>query len=146
SFIIVSEPEAVRREKARELGADAVIDPTTEDYGARVTELSVGRGENVTYMSIGAPKAIEAAVGAAAKHGVVTVYASVHAKTSRITLDPNVFHYKEIILSGSLAQNPDDFKAAAELIGNRKIDLRPLISASTPLSRLRRGVSPHARP
>jgi len=31
SFIIVSEPEAPRREKARELGADAVIDPTTED-------------------------------------------------------------------------------------------------------------------
>lgn len=136
SFIIVSEPEAARREKARELGADAVIDPTTEDYGARVNELSGGRGANVTYMSIGIPKAIEAAVAAAAKHGVVTVYASVHPKTSTITLDPNVFHNKEIILSGSLAQNPADFMAAAELIGDRKIDLRPLISATYPLSQL----------
>jgi threonine dehydrogenase-like Zn-dependent dehydrogenase len=136
SFIIVSEPEAARREKARELGADAVIDPTTEDYIARVTELSGGRGANVTYMSIGAPKAIEAAVGAAAKHGVVSVYASVHPKTSTITLDPNVFHNKEIVLSGSLAQNPSDFMASAELIGSRKIDLRPLISATYPLSQL----------
>jgi len=73
---------------------------------------------------------------AAAKHGVVTVYASVHPKTSTITLDPNVFHNKEIILSGSLAQNPADFMAAAELIGDRKIDLRPLISATYPLSQL----------
>ena len=136
SFIIVSEPEAPRREKARELGADAVIDPTTEDYAARVNELSGGRGANVTYMSIGIPKAIEAALGAAAKRGVVSVYASVHPKTSTITIDPNVFHYREVTLSGSLAQNADDFQAAAELIGNRKIDLRPLISATFPLSRL----------
>jgi len=71
-----------------------------------------------------------------AKRGVVSVYASVHPKTSTITIDPNVFHYREVTLSGSLAQNADDFQAAAELIGNRKIDLRPLISATFPLSRL----------
>jgi 2-desacetyl-2-hydroxyethyl bacteriochlorophyllide A dehydrogenase len=136
SFIIVSEPEAPRREKARELGADALIDPTTEDYAARVNELSGGRGANVTYMSIGIPSAIEAAISAAAKRGIVSVYASVHPKTSTITLDPNVFHYREVTLSGSLAQNADDFLSAAELIGNRKIDLRPLISATFPLSRL----------
>ncbi|HEX9267138.1 MAG TPA: alcohol dehydrogenase catalytic domain-containing protein, partial [Candidatus Limnocylindria bacterium] len=76
SFIIVSEPEAPRRQKARELGADAVIDPSTEDYAVRVNELSQGRGANVTYMSIGIPKAIEAAVSAAAKRGVVSIYAS----------------------------------------------------------------------
>ncbi len=136
SFIIVSEPEAPRREKALELGADALIDPTTEDYAARVNELSGGRGANVTYMSIGIPSAIEAAVTAAAKRGVVSVYASVHPKTARITLDPNIFHNLEVTLSGSLAQNADDFVAAAELIGSRKIDLRPLISATFPLSRL----------
>ena len=136
SFIIVSEPEAARRAKALELGADALIDPTTEDYVARVNELSGGRGANVTYMSIGIPSAIEAAVSAAAKRGIVSVYASVHPKTSTITLDPNIFHYREVTLSGSLAQNADDFLAAAELIGKRTIDLRPLISATFPLSRL----------
>src|SRR6267142_791609 len=136
SFIIVSEPEPARREKALELGADALIDPSKEDYGARVKELSGGRGANVTYMSIGIPSAIEGAVNAAAKRGVVSVYASVHPKTATITLDPNIFHHREVTLSGSLAQNPDDFLAAAELIGTRKIDLRPLISRTYPLSRL----------
>jgi L-iditol 2-dehydrogenase len=135
-FVIVSEPEAARREKAMELGADALIDPTKEDYVARVNELSGGNGANVTYVAIGAPKAIEAAVAAAAKRGVVSCYASVHPRGTTITVDPNSFHHREVRLSGSIAQDPEDFLAAADIIGQREIDLRPLISMTFPLSRL----------
>ena len=136
SFVIVSEPERTRREKALELGADAVIDPASEDYAARVNELSGGRGANVTYVTIGSPPAIEAAVAGAAKRGIVSLYASVHPRTATITLDPNTFHYREVTVSGSVAQERDDFLAAAELVGRREIDLRPLISRTFPLSRL----------
>jgi L-iditol 2-dehydrogenase len=136
SFVIVSEPERVRREKALELGASAVIDPSTEDYATRVTELSSGRGANVTYVAIGSPRAIEAAVAGAAKRGVVSVYASVHPSTETIALPPNRFHHQEITLSGSYSQERDDFMASAELIGRREIDVRPLISKTFPLSRL----------
>lgn len=136
SYIIVSEPEPARREKALELGADAVVDPTSEEYVARVNELSGGRGANVTYVAIGSTQAIERAVAAAAKRGVVSLYASTHPRGSTITLDPNTFHHREVTVSGSMAQESDDFLAAAELIGKREIDLRPLISATFPLSRL----------
>jgi L-iditol 2-dehydrogenase len=136
SFIIVSEPESSRRDKAKELGADALIDPSTEDYVARVNELSGGDGANVTYLTIGAPKAIELAVGAAAKRGTVSCYASVHPRGTTITVDPNSFHHREVRLSGSIAQDPEDFLAAADIIGRREIDLRPLISRTFPLSRL----------
>ena len=136
SFIIVSEPEAARREKAKELGADAFIDPSTEDYVARVNELSNGRGANITYITIGIPKVIEMAVAAAAKRGVVSCYASVNPRGQTITVDPNQFHHKEIRLSGSIAQEPEDFLAAADIIGRREIDLRPLISKVFPLSKL----------
>lgn len=136
SFIIVSEPEPGRRQKALELGAHAVIDPSTEDYAKRVSELSNGRGANVTYCAIGVPSAIEAAVAASAKRGVVSVYASVHPRGSKISVDPNTFHHNEVTLSGSYSQERDDFLASAELIGRREIDLRPLISKKFPLSRL----------
>jgi L-iditol 2-dehydrogenase len=136
SFVIVSEPERVRREKALELGAHAVIDPSTEDYVTRVSELSNGRGANVTYVAIGSPKAIEAAVAAAAKRGVVSCYASVHPRDTMISVSPNTFHHREVTLSGSYSQERDDFMASAELIGRREVDLRPLISKTFPLSRL----------
>lgn len=135
-FVIVSEPERVRREKALELGADAVIDPSSEDYAGRVMELSGGRGANVTYVAIGSTAAIEAAVDGAAKRGVVSVYASVHPTTTRITLPPNIFHHREVTLSGSYSSERDDFMASAELIGRREVDLRPLITKTFPLSRL----------
>lgn len=136
SFVIVSEPERVRREKALELGANAVIDPSTEDYAARVKELSSGRGANVTYVAIGSTAAIEAAIAGAAKRGVVSVYASVHPSTATITLPPNTLHHREVTLSGSYSQERTDFLASAELIGRREIDLRPLITRIFPLSRL----------
>ena len=136
SFIIVSEPEAARREKAKELGADALVDPSSEDYVKRVAELSGGNGANITYITIGHPPAIEAAVAAAAKRGTVSCYASVHPKGTTITVDPNSFHHREVRLSGSIAQEPDDFLAAADIIGRREIDLRPLISMVFPLSKL----------
>jgi len=136
SFIIVSEPEATRREKAKELGADALVDPSTEDYVARVNELSGGHGANVTYITIGIPKAIENAVAAAAKRGVVSCYASVNPRGQTITVDPNTFHHREVVLSGSIANDPDDFLAASDIIGRREVDLRPLISTVFPLSKL----------
>jgi L-iditol 2-dehydrogenase len=136
SFIIVSEPERVRRQKALELGAHAVIDPGTEDYVTRVNELSGGRGANVTYVAIGSPQAIEAAVAGAAKRGVVSCYASVHPSETTISVSPNTFHHREVTLSGSYSQERDDFMASAELVGRREIDLRPLISKIFPLSRL----------
>jgi L-iditol 2-dehydrogenase len=136
SLIIVSEPEAARREKAKELGADELIDPSSEDYVKRVGELSGGNGANITYITIGHPPAIEAAVAAAAKRGTVSCYASVHPRGTTITVDPNSFHHREVRLSGSIAQEPDDFLAAADIIGRREIDLRPLISKVYPLSKL----------
>jgi len=136
AFVIVSEPERVRREKALELGANAVIDPSGEDYVARVREISNGRGANVTYVAIGLPRAIEAAVAGAAKRGVVSAYASVHPSTETITLPPNTFHHREVTLSGSYSHDREDFLASSELIGRREIDLRPLISRIFPLSRL----------
>lgn len=135
-MVIVSEPEPERRAKAKELGADALIDPVNEDYVARVKELSGGNGANVTYMAIGVAKAIEAALLAAAKRGTVSCYASIQPRGSTITVDPNVFHDREVVLSGSIAQDPDDFLAAADIIGRRELDLRPLISAVFPLSKL----------
>lgn len=136
SFVIVSEPERVRREKALALGAHAVIDPSTEDYVARLNELSGGRGANVTYVAIGSSAAIEAAVAGAAKRGVVSLYASVHPRETTITVSPNTFHHREVTLTGAYSQERDDFLASAELIGRREVDLRSLISRVFPLSRL----------
>jgi L-iditol 2-dehydrogenase len=146
AVILVSEPDPVRRAKALEMGAHAVIDPSSEDYVETVKQLTGGRGASATYLAIGAPSAIEQAVQAAAKRGVVSVYASVHPRGSQIQVDPNLFHHKEIVLSGSLAQDHEDFLDAVWSISQQTIDLQPLISAAFPLLELEAAFAAAAQP
>jgi L-iditol 2-dehydrogenase len=146
AVLVVSEPDATRRSKALEMGAHAVIDPSTEDYVESVKRLTEGRGANVTYLAIGLPSAIEQAVHAAAKRGTVSVYASVHPRGTLIQVDPNVFHHKEVVLSGSLAQDHEDFLDAVWSIAHQTIDLKPLLSCSFPLGQLEDAFAAAARP
>jgi L-iditol 2-dehydrogenase len=146
AYIVVSEPDAARRDKALELGAHAVIDPSREDYVDRIQCLSAGTGASVTYVAVGAPEAIELAVSGAAKRGVVSVYASVHPKGTAIQVDPNILHNKEVILTGSMAQDREDFHDAVSTIARGTIELKPLLSAVFPLDELAGAFEAAARP
>jgi threonine dehydrogenase-like Zn-dependent dehydrogenase len=146
AYVVVSEPDSSRRAKAMEIGAHAVIDPTREDFVETVRQLSDGRGASVTYVAIGAPQAIEQAIQASAKRGVVSVYASVHPHGTTIQVDPNVFHHKEVLLSGSMAQDHEDFLDAVWSIAHRTIDLSPLLSDVYPLAQLGDAFAAAARP
>jgi threonine dehydrogenase-like Zn-dependent dehydrogenase len=146
AVIVVSEPDPLRRAKALEMGAHAAIDPSTEDYVETVKRLTHGRGASVTYMAIGVPAAIELAVQAAAKRGVVSMYASVHPKGQTIQVDPNLLHYKEVILSGSLAQDHEDFLDAVWSIAHGTVDLQPVLSGAFALEQLDQAFAAASRP
>ena len=134
--VIVSELDEGRCQKALELGADEIINPTQVKYVDRVMELTGGRGADRTFMAIGVTSAIEDAVKAAAKGGMVQVYASVFPKPAMITIDADLFHNREIMLTGTVSQDHDDFLRSSEVISNKVIDLHPVISRVYPLAQL----------
>ena len=146
AVVVVSEPDALRRDKALEMGAQTVIDPIADYYVGAVNSLTDGRGANVTYVAVGVPSAIEQAVAASAKRGIVSVFASIHPRGTPIQLDPNAFHHKEVLLSGSIAQDHEDFLDAVWSIANDTIDLAPLISEVFPLEDLEQAFAAAARP
>lgn len=136
AHVIVSEIDEGRGKKALELGADEVINPTQVNYVEQVKELTNGWGADHTFMAIGVARAIEDAVKATAKGGIVQVYASVYPKPAMITIDADLFHNREIVLTGTVSQDHEDFLRSAEIISNRTVDLRPLISRVFPLAQL----------
>jgi threonine dehydrogenase-like Zn-dependent dehydrogenase len=77
-------------------------------------------------VSVGA--VVEQAVEAVAKGGRVHVYASIHPRGTKISVDPNLFHSKEIVLTGTMSQDKQDMRKAVDMISKGTIDLRPLIS------------------
>ncbi len=132
--VIVSEPNAQRRAKAMSLGATHTLDPLAEDYVERVKALTNGRGADVTFICVSQAPVIEPAINASAKNGRVLMYSSIHPRGRKFEVDPNIFHNNEVTLSGTMSQTRQDFFESAELIGKGLIDLKPLISATYPLS------------
>ena len=134
--VYVSEPNAERAAFAREMGAEAIIDPTNDSFAEKVKALTGGRGADAILCAVSVGKVVEQAVEAVAKGGRVHVYASSHPRGTKISVDPNLFHSKEIVLTGTMSQDKQDMRKAGDMIARGAIDLRPLISRTYPFMEL----------
>lgn len=73
---------------------------------------------------------------AAAKGGRVMVYAGIYPRNARITIDPNVFHNKEITLTGTVSQSKEDVLEAVRMISSGLVDMKPFVSRVFPFAQL----------
>ncbi len=135
--VIVSEPDARRRTEALAFGANHAIDPMESDFAEQVRELSDGRGADVIIVAASPIKAVQAAFGALIKGGRLLIYARVFPKGETIAIDPNLFHDNEIVLTGTISQNSEDFQQSAEMISSGAIDLGPVITATYPIDQVK---------
>ncbi|HET92000.1 MAG TPA: hypothetical protein ENN99_14865 [Chloroflexi bacterium] len=138
--VIVSEPDPKRAEFARQMGADAVIGSADDFFADQVLELTDGRGADVIFCAVSVGMVVKSSVEAVAKGGRVHVFASVHPRGVGVLVDPNLFHGREITLTGTKGQNKEDMRQAVQLLSHRAIDLGPLISLVLPLERLEEGL------
>ena len=144
--VIVSEPNAERAAFAQKMGADGVIDPTQDSFADQVKALTGGRGADVVFCAVSVAQAVEQAVEAVAKGGRVHVYASIHPRGTKISIDPNPFHRKEIVLTGTMSQDKEDVLQTVRMISRGLIDLKPFISLVLPFEKLEEGVEAALRP
>ncbi|MFQ5610567.1 MAG: zinc-binding dehydrogenase [Anaerolineae bacterium] len=135
--VIVSEPDEGRRQRALDFGADHVLDPAEDDLVERVKEITGDRGAQEIFDAVGRGPILESAIGALGKGGRLHVYARVYPKGSTISIDPNIFHEKEIVLTGTMSQSREDYLQAAEMIARHAIDLRPIISGTYPMDQMK---------
>lgn len=120
--VIVSEPNAFRREKALEVGASMVVDPTTENLAEIVRRETNGVGVDVIIVAIGVPALVNDTLKLCRKGGTVCLFAG-FAGTGECTIEVNTIHYNEINVCGSTAYKRSDYLAAAEMVKSGKIDL-----------------------
>ncbi len=138
SKIIVSEPREEKRELALEMGATDVIDSAKENVLERVGELTGGAGVDVLIFDVGLPKVMESSLDYVKKGGTFLIFAGCPAG-SRITIDPNIIHYKEINFTGSSASTPEIHAEVLSLLSSGKLRIDGLISGILPLDRWREG-------
>jgi len=95
--IVVSEPNAFRRELAARMGATLVIDPRERTLTDTFAELDMVEGFDVAMEMSGNPQALRAAIAAMAHGGGVAILG---IPTEEIALDVNAIVFKMLTLRG----------------------------------------------
>lgn len=128
SKVLVSEPNDFRRNKAAERQA-VVLNPAGEgvDVSAWVKEQTGGVGADVVFVCVGSTDAVEVALGCVRKGGTVNLFGGLPGG-SRITVDPHILHYDEVILTGSFGFTPLQFHTALTMLAGGAIDAGSIIT------------------
>lgn len=118
---------------AKDVGADDVVNSRDESAAAsRILELTGGIGPDIVVESAGAKETPRMAIDWT-RRGGTTLLLGIYSTKPEI--DFNSVVGREITVIGSVATSPGDLEAAVKLVGSGQINVKPLISATVPLSR-----------
>jgi 2-desacetyl-2-hydroxyethyl bacteriochlorophyllide A dehydrogenase len=121
--VVVVEPHPVRRAKAQQLGAAAVIDPKTEDVAARVKQALGPFGADVVFECAGIPQTIDQAASLAKRGGVVSLVGLANVPAQ---ITPGTWLVNEIRMSASLGYLNEEFDLTMGLVQDGRLKLGPL--------------------
>ncbi len=116
------------RGQANAWGADVVVDPLTGGSRSHRRKPSC-RTETALTRTSSSPTAQEQAIRLAAPRGRINFFGGLAKDRSQITLDANLIHYNELVVTGTTANTTEDCRVALDLITDGRIDTGALISA-----------------
>jgi 2-desacetyl-2-hydroxyethyl bacteriochlorophyllide A dehydrogenase len=139
--IIVSEPQANKREVAKKLGADIAVDPTKdnlEEIGKKFTD---GRGFETVIEASGNLSAVKQTITLADKGGTI-VWAAVYAYDKEIGINPFYMYANELTIR-SVFLSPYCFPRAMSLLP--KLDTKTLVTDIYPLEKVAEAFENHKK-
>lgn len=125
--VIAVEPVAVKREQAKRLGADLVVDP------ADLASVSLPRIDCVIEC-VGRVETMQTAVAIAGNRSTVMLF-GLTAPSDKMEIRPFDIFKREITIKASFI-NPYTFGRALALIGSGKIDVSSMVAYREPLAEL----------
>ena len=131
--VVVSEPIADRAAQARRMGADRVVDPSSEDLSEALKQESAGRGADIVIVAAPAHVAQQSALELAAIGGRINFFGGLPKDRPTVTLDTNLVHYKELVITGTTACSTADCWQAAQIVNAGLVDLSDIVSQRFPL-------------
>ncbi|MCK5626074.1 zinc-binding dehydrogenase, partial [Candidatus Bathyarchaeota archaeon] len=127
-----------RLETAKKVGADLTINSHNVDPIETVKALTEGWGADSVILATGHPSAINQGLNMVRKEGLVNFFASTYPPI-KIPIDPNFLHGSSIKLVGSRDFEPLHFVRSLDLMQNKSIDLKKLITHIIPLDQMAEG-------
>jgi L-iditol 2-dehydrogenase len=126
--VILSEPNALRREMAEPFAPELILDPTTQDVVAQVRAFTEGRGADSAICANPVAATHQQAVEAVRKRGAVVLFGGLPKAAPMTSLDANRIHYDEIRVIGSFSYHPDYHRRALQLLERGQVDPDAIIT------------------
>jgi threonine 3-dehydrogenase len=124
-FVVVSEPNAFRRELALRMGATVAVDPRERDLAAVGAELGMVEGYDVALEMSGVASALRAAIASMAHGGGVAILG---IPTAEISLDVNEIVFKMLTLRGIYGREMYETWYKMTVMLQSGLDIRPAIT------------------
>lgn len=134
-----------RVEKALALGAEAAFDARDADLPAKIHALTRGMGVDVTLLAVPSDKAFFQALDCTRKGGKILFFAE-FPDEMEIPINPNLLYRREVDLMGSYSSSFKLQSLAADIVFNRRIDVKALISDKYSLADLGKAVEQAVKP
>jgi 2-desacetyl-2-hydroxyethyl bacteriochlorophyllide A dehydrogenase len=131
SIVAVSDPLEGKRRQAIELGAGAAFDPMSSRFIEEVRE-SLPHRPDVVFDCVAGQSSITQAIALAEKGGTVIV---IGVPRGAVEIPLPVIQDREIRIQGSAMYVDQDVLRAMDLIRDRTVDARRMVTATFPLER-----------
>jgi threonine dehydrogenase-like Zn-dependent dehydrogenase len=125
--VIVAEPTPARGELAQQLGAEQVLDPTTESFLHDLAEATDGAGASVVFEASGKPAAMATALEVAGLHARL-VYIGIDVGGSA-PAQLGLIQSKELQLRGIIG-SPGVWPQTLRFLSRAGVDLSPLVTST----------------
>lgn len=138
SLIVATDIEEFRLKAACRLGADIALNAAS-DVSAEFKKLNGGRGADKVILTSGAEGAIGQAFDSVDRGGTVLFFAPTREEVT-VPLPVNKLFWKqEITLTSSYAANYAEHMEAMELIRQKRVNVKDMITHRLPLSETQKG-------
>lgn len=111
--VVAFDPQESRRDLARRMGADVVLDPL-QDVATEVAAATGGDGFSAVIDAVGSARVLEQAISMSARGGRILVF-GVSDPAERASISPNDVYQRELTILGT-ALNPYTHRRAVSLL------------------------------
>jgi L-iditol 2-dehydrogenase len=126
--------DAVRREKAREIGAHRVVDVDAEDLAEIVREETGGRGVDLAFECAGAAASARACLDALRPLGTY-VQVGIFGREVQVPLDATI--YKQLVFRGTVGYTVKTWERTMRILEQSRVRLDDLVTHRLPLEQWR---------
>jgi len=137
--VYINDLSAERLEICKKIDPEFIT--VEKDIKDVILEETAGEGVNVCITACPAPAAQALALELCRNNGRINFFGGVPADRQPVSLNTNLIHYKQLIVSGTTRASITQFRKTLRFISTGVLNVKPLISRTMPLSEIRQGLA-----